>query len=233
MPITTRIGSLSSRGFGQFSSKNLSALRVEYLTSYVSTVNTITVSFASISIGSASADRVIGLTVGAVSPSSAITVSATVNGQAANRAAGATSRIYSNAVFTQAVPSGTATSATFSVTSPITGTPSFNSIRFGIFAIYGLGSQTPVASFDVSTAQFVSQNLTTQTSGIILASAMTANNLSLSITLSGVTRRYNLFNETTRAGGEASNTVSGTTVIRASSTSATTINISMAGASFK
>lgn len=233
MPITTRIGGLSSRGFGQFASAVPSTPRVVYVGNYGSTTDSANYNFPSINIGSAAIDRLVVLTVGAQSTSLQISMSATINGQAATLAAG-TARTVANAIFTLPISTGTTTSVTI-YQSSVSGTTSFANIRVGIFALYGLSSYTAVAAVDAQNpaSGLATATILTASSGFLIMCANNSTGLSGSITLTGVTRRYNLYAERTRAGGDASGTTSQSLAISAKYPVSPTGTVTLAAASFK
>lgn len=233
MPITTRIGGLSSRGFGQFASAVPSTPRVAYIGNYGDTVDALTYNFPSVNIGSAAIDRLVVLTVGAQASGFIITMSATIAGQAATRVVGA-ARTTANAIFTLPISTGTTTSVTITPSSG-SGTPTFSNIRVGVFALYGLSSYSAVASVDAQNpaAGIATATILTASSGFLIMCANNSTGLSGSITLTGVTRRYNVFAERTRAGGDASNTTSGSLAISAQYSVSPTGAVTLAAASFK
>lgn len=233
MPITTRIGGLSSRGFGQFASAVPSTPRVAFIGTYGDTVDATSYNFPSVNIGSAAIDRLVVLTVGAQASGFIISMSATVNGQAATKVVGVT-RSIANAIFTLPVSTGTTTSLTI-VGESSSGTPTFSNVRVGVFALYGLSSYTAVGTADAQNpaSGLATATILTASSGFLIMCANNSTGASGSITLTGVTRRYNLFAERTRAGGDASATTSQSLAISARYSPSPTGTVTLAAASFK
>lgn len=233
MPITTRIGGLSSRGFGQFASAVPSTPRVVFIGTYGDTTDASSYIFPSVNIGSAAIDRLVVLTCGAQGNGNTFTMSATVGGQASTKVVGQ-NRTTTNAIFSIPISTGTTTSITITPTSP-SGAISFLNIRVGVFALYGLSSYTAIATADSQNVSggTATATILTASSGFLIMCANNSTGLSGSITLTGVTRRYNLFAERTRAGGDASNTTSGTLNISAAYSVSPTGAVTLAAASFK
>lgn len=236
MPITTRIGSLSSRGFGQFASAVPSTPRIVFIGTYANATDASSYIFPSVNIGSAAIDRLVVLTCGAQIVSGVqMSMSAIIDGRVATKVVGV-QRGVPNAIFSQSVGIGTTTSMTISATTTDPSLiPSFANVTIGVWAIYGLQSSIAISTADAQNpaSGLATATIVTAASGFLVMCANNSTGISGSITLTGVTRRYNVYTERTRAGGDASTATSQNLAISAKYSTSPTGTVTLAAATFK
>jgi hypothetical protein len=194
MPITSRIGAMSSRGFGQFNTKNLSA-SIQFTQSFATGALVPPIRIPSISIGTESGSRLVICAV-AVRSASAKSLVLSDDGSPFTRVYNSAAA-YTRAYFAKIVPNGTAMSLTLET---VGAAQTLAICSIGAYSAYDLNSVTPYLTASSLAANSVAITISAQSKSVVLMLANDIGTGGASPTVSGVTLDY--VSKTTNAGSQ-------------------------------
>lgn len=208
--------------------------------SSVSYTSTSTYTFTNQSLGTASSDRYIIVTIGAANGQRDITsvtvagITATQVGQIQSDGGGTASS--TSGIYIAAVPTGTTGNIVVTFTGSHTG------CAIGVYAVRNLKSATPLSVVTVgpdNTVTSASATLTTKVSGFVIATAATKENGITGWTWTNATENYDLdlrglpdFDRAT-AGATATTSSNGSVTVTATSTTGGSYQVTFVAASFQ
>lgn len=224
MPITSRFGSMSSQGFGQFLTKKTSA-RIEFITYYSAVVIKPPINIASISIGSASASRIVALTVAGVGLSS-LNFSLNLGGVKPTYVAGLSDGIATTSaikILQRTITTGTATSLNISSGAS---NPTLVIVSVGVYAIYEAESTVAYSNrYYGAQSQTINAIIPEKPNSVHLGIAQNVSSATVpSITITTFTTNYRATNNAHQAvGASLSSTLSQSTAITITSAPSTAL----------